>query len=79
MWSHILRDQLEVDAATFWACVNDGVLPDRGAPQAPNESLPANLVHSLKSQLRLSDAEIANLSRADAIGRMQQFWQEAPS
>ena len=21
LWSHILRDQLEVDQATFWACV----------------------------------------------------------
>jgi len=31
MWAHILRDQLAVTEPEFWACVNDGELPDRGA------------------------------------------------
>ena len=29
MWAHILRDQLDVTAEEFWACVRDGVVPDR--------------------------------------------------
>lgn len=33
MWAHILRDQLDVEEAEFWACVLDGTLPDRGAPR----------------------------------------------
>src|SRR5258708_40022748 len=32
IWSHILRDQLDVDEAAFWACARDGVKPDRGGP-----------------------------------------------
>lgn len=76
IWGHILRDQLAVDAATFWACVQDGVKPDRGEPKPVGETVPADLIHLLKSRLKLSDAEIAELSRQDAIDRMTRFWQE---
>lgn len=34
VWSHILRQQLEVTPDESWACVSDGTLPDRGAPAA---------------------------------------------
>lgn len=74
LWSHILRDQLVVSEAEFWACVNDGKLPDRGIPAAPPEALPADLVHLLRTRVRLSDAEIAAMSRSEAIARLQQFW-----
>ncbi len=30
MWAHILRDQLDVDAATFSACVRGEAFPGRG-------------------------------------------------
>jgi hypothetical protein len=74
IWSHILRDQLDVDEDTFWACVRDGVKPDRGEPEAPTEALPADLVYLLVNRLRLSSAEIATMTREEAIARMQQFW-----
>lgn len=74
IWSHILRDQLDVDTEAFWACVRDGVKPDRGQPEAPAEALPADLAHLLVTRLRLSSAEIALMSRDEAIARMQQFW-----
>src|SRR5258705_8447838 len=32
LWSHILRDQLDVTEDEFWKCVQDGILPKRGAP-----------------------------------------------
>src|SRR3954469_23640834 len=35
IWSHILRDQLQVSEAEFWRCVRDGTGPDRGAPALP--------------------------------------------
>src|SRR5256885_17060814 len=38
MWKHILRDQLDVDEPSFWACVQDGVKPDRGTPAPPAEA-----------------------------------------
>jgi hypothetical protein len=74
LWNHILRDQLDVDEATFWACVQSGTKPDRGTPTPPREALPANLVHLLITQVRLSEAEVAAMSKEEAIARMQQYW-----
>lgn len=74
LWSHILRDQLDVDQATFWACVQEGKKPDRGAPEPPPEALPADLVHLLLTRVRLSQAEVAAMSKDQAIARIQQYW-----
>ncbi len=74
IWSHILRDQLDVDQATFWACVQDGIRPDRGAPQPPPGALPVDLVHLLLTRVHLSEAEVAAMSKDQAIARMQQYW-----
>ena len=74
IWSHILKDQLDVDQATFWAYVQDGTKPDRGAPQPPAGALPADLVHLLLTRVRLSEADPAAMSKDQAIARMQQYW-----
>lgn len=74
MWGHILRDQLDVGQETFWACVQDGKKPDRGAPEPPPEALPADLVHLLLTQVRLSEADVAGMSKEEAIARMQRYW-----
>jgi hypothetical protein len=76
IWSHILRDQLQVDEATFWACVRDGVKPDRGEPKAREQALPADLVHLLLTRVGLSEAEVAALSRSAAIDRLRHYWTE---
>lgn len=74
IWSHILKDQLDVDQATFWACVQDGTKPDRGAPELPAGALPADLVHLLLTRVGLSESEVAAMSKDRAIARMQQYW-----
>jgi hypothetical protein len=74
LWSHILRDQLDVTEAEFWACVQDKMKPDRGKPAAPAEALPAELVHLLITRLGLSEAEIRTMNKSDAITRMQEYW-----
>lgn len=76
LWRHILRDQLDVDEPTFWACAQDGVRPQRGIPEPPKESLPADLVFLLISRAGLSEAEVAEMSRDDAVARIQRFWSE---
>lgn len=76
LWRHILRDQLEVDDAVFWSCVQDGVKPQRGAPTPPQDSLPADLVYLLISRVGLTEAEVSAMSREDAIARAQQYWSE---
>ncbi len=66
MWSHILRDQLHVTPAEFWACVANGTLPDRGAIRIPDSALPLSLVSRLVKDLGMSRSEIAKLTSDEA-------------
>lgn len=74
MWSHILRDQLDVVEDEFWKCVQDGIRPKRGVLEVPAEALPADLVFLLKNRVGLNEAEIAVLSKDEAVARLNQFW-----
>lgn len=76
MWRHILAEQLHVTEDEFWACVLDGRLPARGAPAAPDpeRSIPASLVHQLINEVGLAEADVAKLTRAEAIARMHEHW-----
>lgn len=76
MWKHILRDQLEADEPTFWSCVRDGVKPVRGTPQPSAEALPTDLVYLLISRVGLDEAEVAGMSKDEAIARLQRYWTE---
>ena len=74
LWAHILRDQLAVDDASFWAAVRDGIAPSRGARTIPAETLPAELALLLVNRVGLSREEIAEMTRADAIERLNRYW-----
>ena len=76
MWAHILRDQLAVDEASFWACV---VAPDRGGAKERGETIPLEVVQLLLNRVGMSETEVGKLSRAEAIARLNQFWQEGHS
>ncbi|HEX5114025.1 MAG TPA: cytotoxic translational repressor of toxin-antitoxin stability system [Pseudonocardiaceae bacterium] len=76
IWKHILRDQLDVDEPTFWSCARDGVKPVRGTPRPPADALPADLVYLLISRVGLDEAEVAGMSKDEAIGRLQRYWTE---
>lgn len=77
VWRHILRDQLEVDYAVFWACVQDGVKPRRSGPEpARQDSLPAELVYLLITRVGLAEAEVSAMNKDEAVARMQQFWSQ---
>lgn len=76
LWAHILRDQLDVDEDTCWKCAQDGMVPDRGAPQAPAGALPADLVHLLMANLGLNGDEVARMNKEEAVARLQRYWME---
>jgi hypothetical protein len=76
IWSHILRDQLTVDQEAFWACVQEGTRPDRGAPAIPAQALPADLVHLLLTRVGLTEGEVRGLSKPEAVARLQRYWIE---
>jgi hypothetical protein len=76
LWAHILRDQLEVDESTFWACVRDGAVPSRGAVEPPSSAIPAEVVALLISKVGLDEREVATLDRDEAVARLQRYWTE---
>lgn len=76
LWSHILRDQLQVSESEFWNCARDGVKPDRGLPEPPAEALPADLVHLLITRVGLSESEVGSMSKTDAVERLNRYWTE---
>jgi hypothetical protein len=76
IWTHILRDQLAVSPEEFWACVRDGVKPDRGVPEPPANPLPTDLVHVLVSRVGLTHADIVGMTREQAISRLHRYWTE---
>jgi hypothetical protein len=63
-----------VDQEAFCACVKEGKQPDRGAPAPPPDALPADVVHLLLTRVGLTDDEVRQLSRPEAIARLQQYW-----
>ncbi|GAA0359477.1 cytotoxic translational repressor of toxin-antitoxin stability system [Actinoallomurus spadix] len=74
LWAHILRDQLDVSEQEIWACVRDGQKPDRGAPPPAQDALPAEMVRLLITRVGLTEKEVAEMTREQAIIRLQQYW-----
>ena len=75
MWAHILRDQLAVTATEFWACVNDGELPDRGADDsAPADAIPLDVVRLLLDRVGLTEQQVKGMSADEAIARLNRYW-----
>ena len=68
----ILRDQLSVSEAELWRCVDEGVVPTRPKPEQPTASAPAldaKLVRNLIHKVGLTETEIAQLTKEEAVAR----------
>ena len=52
----------------------DGVTRPRWRPGRRSLYVPADLVRQLLTRVRLSEAEVAAMSKERAIARMQQYW-----
>lgn len=77
LWAHILRDQLQVSAEEFWACVQREVRPSRGRPRKARPSIPAAIVRQLLNH-GVSETEVAGMSRDEAIRRATELWSREP-
>ena len=67
LFSHILKNQLEVRQEEFWSCVRDSKLPDRGFEPmaAPAQSIPLFLLRELM-RLGVSEQEALTYTPAEA-------------
>lgn len=77
MWAHVLRDQLDVTADEFWACVRDGVSPHRAPDDASEEiedAIPVEVVNLLLGRVGLTHRDIAGMTRDEAIARLNDYW-----
>nr|WP_246308711.1 cytotoxic translational repressor of toxin-antitoxin stability system [Kineosphaera limosa] len=74
LWKRILRDQLDVDEAAFWACVRDNVPPPRGMPTPERESIPVDLYRLLIGKAGLSEREVSAMTRDEAITAVATYW-----
>lgn len=73
IWAHILRDQLHVAEEEVWACVRDGRVPRRGRIEPTVPPIPAGVVAQLLSH-GVGETEIRQMSRAEAIERLNEIW-----
>lgn len=73
-WGHILRDQLDVDEAAFWACVNDKIVPQRGAPPPPRQGIPVDLYRLLTGKAGLPETTVRDMCKEEAIAAAQEYW-----
>lgn len=80
IWSHILRDQLEVENPVFWDCVKNGALPDRGAPaEEPENAIPAGVVSILLNTFHLPEADVKAMTAEEAIAKMSELFSRPQS
>jgi hypothetical protein len=79
LWSAILSTQLCVTENEFWACVDKGLVPPREGPvtTVPATAIPAGLAYQLIHAAGLSDAEVAAMTRDEAIARMNAYWSQS--
>lgn len=70
------RDNWMLMLRCLFACVRGEALPKRGDPEPPAEALPAEVAFLLRDRVRMSDAEIAGLTKDEAIARLQRYWTE---
>jgi len=75
LWKHILKDQLQVSEAQFWECLETGKPPTRGIADEPEkEPVPTGVVWNLINRVGLSEDEVAEMSKEEAIERLSLFW-----
>lgn len=74
--SSILRDQLRVTENDFYRCVRERALPPRPQPPAtdrPAEGIDAKLMRNLVRRVGLAPAQIATMSKADAVRAWEDY------
>ena len=82
LFHFILRVELQVSEEEFWLAIKSGkpaARPAHPAP-APVPAKPdAGLIFQLRKYLHLTDAQLAPLSKEEAVEMLQEFYSRAPA
>ena len=76
LFSHILRTQLQVTAEQFWDAVDHGTKPQRPGIEPeppPKEAIPFDLARNLLTKVGTSQAELARMSKEEAVARWHEY------
>lgn len=74
IWGHILKDQLDVTAEEFWACMEEKTLPARSQMPEPREAIPLGVLRVLIQEAHIAEAEVRAMTKAEAIQRLADFY-----
>ncbi|MDJ0314793.1 hypothetical protein [Arthrobacter sp. H35-D1] len=58
----------------FWACVEDGVIPARGAVPVSAATLPLALVWQLTHTAGIDEHIVAAMTKAQAVQAINDYW-----
>ena len=72
LFGHILRDQLHIDEATFWAVVHGRTEPEGPAPAAP-VSVPGWKIQRLIMTVGSPEEEVRSMGPAEAAAAWEAF------
>lgn len=73
LFKHILRDQLKVDEARFWAVVRRQIEQARDASPPETSTVPGWLVQRLMFTAGIPEAEVRRLTPDQAVERWEAF------
>ena len=64
----------DVTDAEFWDCVKNGNPPRRGSPPPRRDGIPVDLYRLLIGKAGLSEREVRDMTRDQAIAAAQAYW-----
>ncbi len=76
LFKHILRTQLHVTADQFWAAIDGGTKPQRPGTEPeppPPGSIPLALARNLLMKAGVRQAELAGMTKDEAVARWHQY------
>jgi hypothetical protein len=76
LWAHVLRDQLQVSAEEFWACLRSTTPPVREQTRPHGEGVPADVVYQLVVRWRVPESEVAAMTKQEAVDRLHSLWSQ---
>ena len=74
MWSHILRDQLDVTEDEFWSACRKGFCQNEAPRTFPRRHCRLSSCTCSINKVGLAEADVAAMTKDEAVARLNQYW-----